>query len=115
MARRRRLQAKNLIAVILTVMLLIGAVSVLLPLTDELDKMFSDSSSSSGTVNKPSGSNNSGNNSDSESSVENDNISENDDGPISIDDFVGDPEFFGDIIDSDIQIRDEDLIHLPIL
>ena len=91
-------------------MLLIGAVGVLLPLTDELDKIFSDSASS-GTVNKPGGSTNSGNSSGSG----NGNVSEDDNGAFSIDDFFGELEFFGDIYGTESDNYEEDAIILPIL
>ena len=97
-------------------MLLIGAVSVLLPLTDELDKMFSDSASS-GTVNKPGGSTNSGSSSGSEneSNSGNENTPEDDNGAFSIDDFFGELEFFGDIYGTESDNYEEDAIILPIL
>lgn len=111
--KRKKLQAKSLIAVVLTVMLVVGAVGVLSsPLMnglDELDKMFSDSSDTTNKPdnNTPPGDNVAPENGDSSGDVNN--------GPFSVEDFIGPLEFKGDIYEPCNEEREEDLIHLPII
>ena len=112
--KRKRLQLKSLIAVVLTVMLVIGAIGILSsPLMnglDELDKMFSDSSSD--TTDKPSTDVTPGDDTESENGSSPGDVN---DETFSIEDFIGPPEFNGDIYESCNEEREEALIHLPII